>query len=85
MAGKAFQKFSKEKESCGFEGGSLAHIHGSTKGKAFNRMDSIYRVLTVKRKEEFLLWSSGNNPTSIHGDVGLIPGLAHCVGDLALP
>lgn len=32
IIGKAFQKFSEEKEGCGLEDGNPAYIHGSTKG-----------------------------------------------------
>ena len=33
---------------------------------------------------EFPLWFSRMNPTSIHEDVGLIPGLSQCFKDLVL-
>ena len=43
-------------------------------------------IYTLKRIAlEFPLWLSGMNPTSIHENVGLIPGLDQCVKDLALP
>ena len=34
---------------------------------------------------EFPLWLSITNLTSIHEDVGLIPGLTHWIKDLSLP
>ena len=38
-----------------------------------------YKIAVIKTVLEFLLWLSQNEPTSMHEDVGLIPGLAQWV------
>ena len=42
-------------------------------------------LLVCFKGVEFLLWLGGNEPTSIHKDAGLIPGLTQWVKDPVLP
>ena len=38
----------------------------------------------IKKKQEFLLWLSDNEPTYIHEDTGTIPGLTQLLKNPAL-
>ena len=48
-------------------------------------VDLTFKSSKIFSRWAFPLWCSGDNPTSIREDMGLIPGPAQWVKDLALP